>query len=72
MSTRNAQIVGEVRFRLGDGPLELVPLGPVEIDPGRGDVTLSWECEDTRHAAAMPSTEFARYVAEGAVKLLPH
>lgn len=69
--SRNATIQGPVAYRLGEGPLLRVPRGEVELEIGRGDVTLSWSQGQTRRSAAMPSTEFARYVAEGAIVLEP-
>jgi hypothetical protein len=62
-----AQVQGKVEYRLGDGPLLRVPPGEVEIDVGRSDVTLSWGSGPTRQAAAIPSSDFARYVDARAI-----
>lgn len=64
-----AQVQGDVEYRLGDGPLETVPRGDVELDVGIGDVTLSWGSDETRQSAAIPSADFKRYVAEKAIVL---
>jgi hypothetical protein len=44
-----------------------VPQGEVELVIGRSDVTLSWGNDDTRQSAAIPSTDFARYLADRAI-----
>ncbi len=66
---QKAHIVGKVEYRTGDGPnLEIRP-GPVEVSTGINDVTLSWTDEDTHGSAAIPLTDFKRFVAEGRIKL---
>lgn len=62
-----AQVHGKVEYRLGEGPLLRVPAGPITIDMGDNDVTLSWEQEQTRQSAAMPRSDFARYLAARAI-----
>lgn len=69
--TQTANIVGKVEFRPGEGALMRIPRGPVEIDTARGEVTLSWVDGDTHGAAAMPQTEFNRYLSRGAIELVP-
>lgn len=69
--TQTANIVGKVEFRPGEGALMRIPRGPVEVDTARTDVTLSWVDGDTHSAAAMPLTEFKRYVSKGAIALEP-
>jgi hypothetical protein len=64
---RTAQVHGKVEYRLGDGPLLRVPAGPITIDMGDDDVTLSWAQEQTRQSAALPRSDFARYVAARAI-----
>lgn len=67
---RNARIVGKVEYREGDGPNITIRPGPVKVETGLIDVTLSWEDEgDVRGAAAMPLTDFNRYVKEGQIEL---
>jgi len=67
--TQSGQIVGQVEFRPGDGPKMPIPRGRVNIETSQSEATLSWTDGDTHGAAAMPLTEFSRYVAEGAIKL---
>jgi hypothetical protein len=64
MTTANADIKGIVEYRLGDGPLCSVPQGPVEIETGATDVTISWGNAETRQSAAIPAGDFSRYVAD--------
>ena len=65
--TTSAVVKGIVEYRLGDGPLCSVPQGPVEIDPGANDVTLSWGNDDTRQSAAITASDFSRYVTSKAI-----
>lgn len=69
MATQSAHIVGKVEYREGDGPNIVIRPGPVKVETGLNDVTLSWVDEDVRGAAAMPLTDFKRYVKEGAIEL---
>ncbi len=64
-----AHIVGKVEYRSGDGPNVDIRPGPVELNRGINDVTLSWTDEETHGSAAMPLADFTRYVAEGLIKL---
>ncbi|MBC7940116.1 MAG: hypothetical protein H7Z19_10190 [Chitinophagaceae bacterium] len=66
--TQTARIVGTVEFRPGDGPKVAIPHGPIDVDFNLTDATLSWVDGETHGAAAMPLTEFKRYLAEGAIK----
>jgi hypothetical protein len=61
--TTPATIRGTVEYRLGDGPLCSVPKGPVEVETAGNDVTLSWGNDETRQSAAIPASDFSRYVA---------
>jgi hypothetical protein len=65
--SKTAQVRGALEYRLGDGPLLRVPPGEVEIELGPNDVTLSWGYGDTRQSTAMPSSDFARYLAAKAI-----
>jgi hypothetical protein len=64
---KTARVQGKVEYRLGDGPLLRVPQGEVEIELGANDVTLSWGRDATRQSTAMPSSDFARYLASKAI-----
>lgn len=65
----NANIVGKVEYRQGDGPSLVIRRGPVEIETTQSDATLSWTDGDTHGAVAMPLTDYKRYVDEGAIQL---
>jgi hypothetical protein len=65
--SKTAHVHGPVEYRVGDGPLMRVPQGEVEIELGSNDVTLSWGRGDTRQSTAMPSSDFARYLAAKAI-----
>lgn len=69
MTPQTGFIVGKVEFRPGDGPLMRIPKGPVEIETTRLEATLSWVDGATHGAAAMPLTDFKRYVTQGAIAL---
>ncbi|MBX3619826.1 MAG: hypothetical protein KF891_07560 [Rhizobacter sp.] len=66
---QHARIEGEVVYREGDGPNMLIPAGPVEFQESEFDVTLSWIEGDTRGSAAMPLSDFQRYLACRAITL---
>lgn len=68
---QTGHVVGKVEFRQGDGAKMPIPCGPVDIDAGAMEVTLSWAEDDTRAAATMPLAEFRRYVSEGGITLQP-
>ncbi|OPF62826.1 hypothetical protein [Hydrogenophaga sp. H7] len=69
MTQQTGFIVGKVEFRPGDGALMRIPKGPVEIETTRLEATLSWVEGETHGAAAMPLTDFKRYVTKGAIAL---
>lgn len=64
-----AHIVGKVEYREGDGPNIVIRPGPVKVETGLIDATLSWVDEDVRGSAAMPLADFKRYVTEGKIKM---
>jgi hypothetical protein len=68
--TQHARITGKVEYREGEGQSIPIRPGPIDFEETAIDVTLSWEDGDTRGAAAMPKSEFKRYVAEHAIELL--
>ena len=69
MTQQTGYIVVKVEFRPGDGALMRIPKGPVEIETTRLEATLSWVEGETHGAAAMPLTDFKRYVTKGAIAL---
>ncbi len=66
--SESARIVGKVEYREGDGQNIVIRPGQVEVQTTATDVTLSWSDGDTRGSAAMPLTQYRRYVAEGAIE----
>jgi len=68
--TQHARITGKVEYREGDGPAIQIRPGPCDVEQTAQDVTLSWEDGETRGAAAIPQSEFKRFVAERAIVLL--
>ena len=66
---QTARIVGKVEYREGDGPMLTIPPGPCEVDLAPDSATLSWLDGDTRGLAAMPLTDFNRFVASRAIQL---
>ena len=67
--TQSGQVVGKVEFRPGDGPKMPVPRGRIDIETTQAEATLSWTDGETHGAAAIPLSEFNRYVSKGAIKL---
>jgi hypothetical protein len=67
--SKHARIIGEVVYREGDGPNIIIPTGPCEIEETAHDVTISWVDGDTHGLAAMPLTDFKRYVARRAIEV---
>lgn len=68
---QNATITDVVEYRDGDGPIQIIPQGPVEIQITSLDVTLTWMDGDMPGATAIPLPEFRRFVANGAILLAP-
>ena len=66
---QKAHIVGKVEYRSGDGPNVEIRPGPVDLNPGINDVTLSWTDDDAHGSAAIPLADVKRCVAEGLIKL---
>lgn len=69
-STVEANIVGHVEFRLGEGPLIEIRQGRVEITFSPGDAVFAWSEGNWRGEAAMPFANFCRYVSDGAIVLM--
>ena len=67
--SKKARITGEVVYREGDGANIAIPSGPCEFEETAHDVTLSWVDGETRGLAAIPLTDFNRYLAEHAIEL---
>lgn len=68
--TQQATIRGDVTYTPGDGAPIAIPLGPVEIERSEDSTTLSWTADNNAAgSAAIPLTEFERYVREGKIVL---
>jgi hypothetical protein len=66
---QNAQVMGKVEYRQGDGVNVTIRLGPVQVQTTPTDATLSWADGETRGSAAMPLGDFKSYVAKGLIAL---
>jgi hypothetical protein len=66
---RNARIAAEVQYREGDGPNITIRPGPCQIDETELDATISWTDGDSHGSAAIPITDYRRYVASKAIQL---
>jgi hypothetical protein len=66
---RNARITGKVEYREGDGPNVTIRPGPCQIDETELDVTISWTDGDSRGSAAIPLSDYRRYVASKAIEV---
>ena len=66
--SQSAEIVGKVEYREGDGANKCIRPGAVTVEQTELDVTLSWTDGDTHGAAAMPISDFRRYVASQAIR----
>lgn len=64
----NIMIVGEVKYREGDGPMMPIRPGLCEIEETATDVTLGWQDGPNRLSAVMPRAEFDRFVASGSIR----
>ena len=65
---RRARITGKVEYREGDGASMPIPPGPCEIEETALDVTLSWTDGQTHGSAAIPVSDFKRYLATKAIE----
>jgi hypothetical protein len=63
----NAEVLGKVEYRAGDGPSIVIPPGPIEVQTSFDSAVLSWGDEGAVQTTAMPIAEYKRYVAEGAI-----
>lgn len=65
---RNARITGKVEYREGDGANIAIRPGPCEVEETALDATISWTDGDSHGSAAMPVSDFRRYVASQAIQ----
>ena len=63
----NAQVVGNVEYRAGDGPSIVIPPGPIEVRLTFDSAVLSWGDDGAAQTTAIPIDEYHRSVADGAI-----
>ena len=66
---QNARIVGKVEYREGDGANITIRPGPCEIEVTTLDATISWTDGDWHGSAAMPLTDYRRYLSRKAIQM---
>lgn len=65
-----ARITGEVHHRVGDGPLELIPLGEeVNVDVALASMVVSWTSDGQPVTVTVAREEFLEYVDTGAIQV---
>lgn len=64
----NAKIVGRLEYRAGDGPVLMIPPGPVEIEMAEDSAVLSWGDQGNVQTTAIPIDDYQRYLREGVIK----
>ena len=62
-----AKITGVVNYSVGDGPTEIIPQGPVELEIAADSTVITWTVEGESVMTAMPKQDFDRYVKEGLI-----
>ena len=68
--TQKATINDHVTYRPGDGPLLVIPQGPVEVDLTADSATLSWiEENGAAGLTAIPLTQYKEYVRQKRITL---
>ena len=66
-----ARIQGKVQHRVGDGPLEAIPVGQeVKVDMAIASMVLSWTSEGQPVTVSLARDEFMHYVDEGSIVIL--
>jgi hypothetical protein len=66
---KNARISGKVEYREGDGANITIRPGPCEVEETALDATISWTDGDSHGSAAMPISDFRRYVSANAIRI---
>lgn len=64
----NAKVTGNVEYRAGDGPLILIPQGPIEVEVAPDSAVLSWGDAGSTQTTAIPIAEYQRYLDEGVIQ----
>lgn len=66
---KNARITGTVEYREGDGANITIRVGPCEIEETEMDATISWVDGDSHGSAAIPISDYRRYLASKAIQI---
>lgn len=66
---KHARILGIVEYREGDGPNITIRPGPCEVDETAQDATISWTDGDSHGSAAIPISDYRRYLASHAIQI---
>ena len=66
---QSAHIHGFVEYREGDGPNIRIRIGPCEVEETAMDVTISWTDGETRGVAAIPLSDYRRYLASRTIQI---
>jgi hypothetical protein len=66
---RNARITGLVEYREGDGANITIRPGPCEVDETALDATISWTDGDSHGSAAIPISDYRRYLASSVIQV---
>ena len=66
-----ARIDGKVQHRVGDGPLEDLPIGQeVQVDVAIASMVVSWRSEGQPITTTLAREEFLLYVDDGSITIL--
>lgn len=66
-----ARVVGKVEHRVGDGPLEAIPVGQeLDVVVAMASMVLSWKQEGQPVTVTLAREEFLHYVDEGQIRIL--
>ena len=63
------KVTGEVQYAVGDGPVETIPVGEVELEIAADSTVVTWMAEGESSMTAIPKQDYDRYVAEGLIKV---
>jgi hypothetical protein len=66
---KSARITGRVEYREGDGANITIRPGACKIEETALDATISWTDGDTHGSAAMPLSDYRRYIASTVIQL---
>ena len=66
-----ARILGKMHHRVGDGPLEALPIGiDVQVDVAIASMVVSWVSEGQPVTVTVAREEFFYYMDEGSIALI--